>query len=70
MVSLARKLAKSFTIGLALGFLLYISASIALGVVPTLPSVLPLAGFGIGFTCSVGVTLADDEGDIKEKVVT
>lgn len=66
MPSLARKLAKAFTIGIALGFLLFIAGSIALAAVVTLPSVMPIAGFGIGFACSVGATLADDEADTTE----
>jgi len=65
MVSLSRKLAKAFTFGVALGFCLYIISDIAMTVVGSLPSILPLAGFGIGLSCSIAATLAEDEKEQK-----
>jgi hypothetical protein len=67
MVSLTRKLTAAAFAGIAVGFLMYIAASIALSVIPTLPPAFGLAGFGIGFSCAVGATLSED---VKEAQVT
>ena len=66
MVSLSRKLAKSFAFGFALGFCLFILGSIGISIVPALPAETPLAGFGIGFACSITGTLSDDEKEAAQ----
>jgi hypothetical protein len=60
MVSINRKLIVAGASGFVIGTFLWLIASIASAVIPGLPPLTPLAGFGIGFGGAVAATLSED----------
>jgi hypothetical protein len=69
MVSINRKLVVAGAAGFVLAVIMFLIGSITLSVIPTFPSVTPLAAAGIGFGGAVAATLSEDlsNGDNKPK---
>jgi len=63
MVSINRKLVVAGAAGLVLALLLWLIATIAVTVVPALPTTTPLAFFAVGFGGALAATLSEDITD-------
>ena len=69
MVSLARKLAVAFSMGITLGTILFFLGSVVSTIVPDTP-LFAAVGFVVGFGSPIAVMFAEDMGETEDTTST